>query len=326
MSFAADCDMDAGRHNTVSSKKKRRTTDPRMDTAPTLSCAADLDALVLELRQLQRTRQFCITSQSRCNRSCEAFIARYLGFDVNAEEDARKAVFKRAQALRESVERGDGENQHPRGDDQVVHVLSVVTPIVLANKAARATWDALRTDVEDKMRDLARSLPVWAWVKQVRGFGELGLAVVIGETGNLSNYATQARVWKRLGLAVIDGARQGNPGTNASKEAWIAHGYSPKRRAEMWAFFSDAMFRHQWRGPKRDPKTKEVLLDEHGQPVEAAHAIGPYGAVYGRRREITAEREGWTDARRQADARRIMTKAVIADLWRQWRALDAHDA
>ena len=46
----------------------------------------DVNASTRMLRDAQRLRQFCITSQSRCDRSCEAFIARYIGFSVDADE------------------------------------------------------------------------------------------------------------------------------------------------------------------------------------------------------------------------------------------------
>ena len=56
-----------------------------------------------------------------------------------------------------------------------------------------------------------------------------------------------------------------------------------------------------------------------GKRSTPARAVGPYGEVYARRKERTA----WsnfiaTPKHRDNDARRIMTKAVIEDLWRVW--------
>jgi hypothetical protein len=142
---------------------------------------------------------------------------------------------------------------------------------------------------------------------------ELGLAVVVGETttdaGDLGSYANAGKVWKRLGLAVFDGRRQGNPGDGATKDDWIRHGYVKHRRAEIWAFFSDTMFKHQWRGEK---------TDDDGNVIAPAHPIGPYGEVY-------AERKAWNLAREMTpghadnEARRYMTKRVIRELWQAWR-------
>jgi hypothetical protein len=164
-------------------------------------------------------------------------------------------------------------------------------------------WDAHRNQTEKAMRKLARSLHVWPWVESVAGFGDLGLAIVIGETGDLSNYATKERVWKRLGLAVIDGERQQR---KSSVEAAAAHGYNPKRRAEVWTV-ADSLFKHQWRGAKDDLEPRP---------------IGPYGAVYERRKLHTETRE-WTPKHRDNDARRVMTKALMENLWRVWRGRPA---
>ena len=250
------------------------------------------------LRALQRQRQFCITSQSRIDRACESFIARVIGFDVGAEEKARKEVFKRASDFRKEVEKAGGGGQS-RHDDPEAVALSACIPIALNSAIARAAWDGLRDQAEKEMRRLAKTLPAYPWVQSVRGFGDLGFAIVCGETGDLTTYATKERVWKRLGLAVIDGVRQQRR-SNAEEAA--AHGYSPKRRAEVWTV-ADSMFRAQWRGVREDAP---------------AHALGPYGEVYARRKAQTSasESRGWTPKHIDNDARRIMTKRLIEDLWR----------
>lgn len=257
------------------------------------------------LMGLQRRRRFCIVQQSRVNRSTEAFIAAELGYSAPRERDEnterrlaaskeRKALFAKAAALRKAVEAGGGLES---GDDQVTAAASC-TPIILAAKLGRDAWDAMRDEAEAEMARIAKALPAFAFVQGVAGFGALGFGIVIGETGDLANYATKERVWKRLGLAVIEGERQQR---RTDADAAAKHGYSPKRRAEVWAI-ADSMFRHQWRGAKEDTP---------------AHAIAPYGAVYAARKAATEGRE-WPPARRDADARRIMTKALVEDLWRVW--------
>lgn len=67
-------------------------------------------------------------------------------------------------------------------------------------------------------------------------------------------------------------------------------------------------FRHQWAGADEE-------TGESGKPK------GPYGEVYAKRRARTAETHpDWTKAHSHKDALRIMTKALIADLWSAWRA------
>ncbi len=255
---------------------------------------------IAELKVLQSQRRFCIKSQSRCDRSVESFVARQMGYAADADPKERKAVFAKASTFRKSVEKsGEGQIEC---EHQAEGALSAAVPLILLSAASRDGWDKQRKHVEKRMRQLARALPVWPFVESVKGFGDLGLAIILGETGNLSLYATKERVWKRLGLAVIEGERQ-QCTTDKLKAA--AHGYDPSRRAEIWTI-ADSMFRHQWAGEK------------DGAP---AHATGRYGEIYAARKAHTADREGWTLAHRDDDARRIMSKALIEDLWREWRRL-----
>lgn len=272
---------------------------------PGMSASSSLPAATpaQQLQELQARRRFCIVSQSRCDRSCEAFIVRYLGYRPDLPERERKAIWKEAAAMRRMVEKG-GEGHSAAAEQefsQVSGALSACSPIILSSAIARRAWDKVRDDTERDMRALARTLPPWSWVKDVRGLGELGLAIIIGETGDLTNYATKERVWKRLGLAVIDGERQQR---KAGAEAAAAHGFNPSRRAEAWVV-ADSLFKHQFRGAKDNVP---------------AHAIGAYGQVYARRKAHTATRD-WTPGHRDNDARRVMLKALIENVWRVWRGL-----
>lgn len=277
---------------------------------------ADIAALI----ENQKMRVFCIKSQSRCDRSTEAFISRYLGYRNEMDEKDRKKLFQTASAIRKSVEKGTeiGVSSvtpvSPQTD--VEKAVSVCTPIILASATSRAIWDELRSKTEADMRRRAKTLPVYEWVKSIKGFGELGLAIIVGEAGDLSNYATVPRLWKRLGLAVIDGERQRRV---SDPEKAAQHGYNPRRRAEIWTL-ADSMFRHQWTGDKdadgKDPK-------KTGNPIAvAAHATGPYGEAYWARKQQTEGRDGWSAARRENDARRVMTKQLIEDLWNAWKNVD----
>nr|WP_314074606.1 hypothetical protein [uncultured Roseococcus sp.] len=250
---------------------------------------AIIDALI----SYQRQRQFCIISQSRIDRSCESLLARVLGFTAEMEATQRKAVYAKAAAFRRAIEKGE-----PGASPE----LAPYSPLIQQSAASRAAWDILRRNTEKEMQAIARRLPAWTWASGVLGLSAVGLASIIGETGDLANYATKERVWKRLGLAVIDGISQQR---RSGAEQAALHGFNPKRRAVVWNI-GDVMLRAQWRGARDDAP---------------AHPIGPYGAVYGRRKAHTVNREGWTPKHRDNDARRVMTKALIEDLWRVWHGM-----
>lgn len=286
-----------------------------------------LAATITELAGLQRRRVFSITQQSRAERAIESLIASTLGFRLDAEEKDRKKVFAAAKAFRLAVERG-GEG-HIDDDTHAASALSALAPLILAAASNRETWDTLRTAAEKEMRAQAKRLPVYDFAAGVKGFGDLALAAITAEAGiPIGDYRTVSGLWKRLGLAVIRGERQRK---KTDKAAAAEHGYSPRRRAQVWSFCSDSMFRHQVAADKdedgKDPK-------KSGNPVATpAHATGPYGEVYTKRRAHTLPRveatadlatgdpAKWTPGRCHNDARRIMTKALLRDLWRVWRGM-----
>lgn len=269
------------------------------------------------LVELQTYRRHCIRSQSRADRSIESLIARALGYRIDLPEKERETLFDMAQKIRKKVESDLKSHSIDYAD---LGVPIAVANMIQTSYVSRVHWDRARDDVEADMMDIARTLPVWNWVSQISGIAELGLAVVIGETGDLSNYGGPARVWKRLGLATVDGYRQSfipaDITGDTRKEEWTRRGYNRERRAQVWAFVDDVMLRHQWRSDRdengKDPrKTKKPV-------VTPAHSIGPYGKVYGDRKEWNLAR-GLGPKHADRDARRVMAKAFIRDLWCQWR-------
>lgn len=220
-------------------------------------------------------------------------------------------------------------------------------PFIEAELPSKRAFEKLIAQAEKEMKTLARKLPIFMWSQGVRGLGEIGIATIVGETGDLSvtptkegvqGYATHERVWKRLGLAVINGRRQGAPGPGATKDDWIEHGYRALRRSQCWKI-NDSLIRAQWRGAKEDDDTGEIT---------AGYALGPYGELYARQK---AEEHRRNDAGEYAaaaaqivddckarrakphpenlagrltkkhldnKARRIVEKQLIEDLWREW--------
>lgn len=299
--------------------RRRKATLAAIPSRPTLSVAT----IVTDLVHLQRQRKFCIVSQSRCDRSIESFIASAIGFRLDATEVARKAVFAEAKQFRLRVERG-GDGQVIADIHEGVALASLVSlvPMVELSAQARALWDDKRNQAEREMERLAKLLPIWPFVEAVKGLGPKGIAIIVAEAGMpLGDYRTVSGLWKRMGLAVIDGRRQRKV---ADRDGAERHGYSPMRRSQIWAVCSDSLFRAQWRGAD----------EEAGL---SARPIGPYGEVYANRRAVTDPRTDatadlpatdpakWSKGRCHNDARRIMTKALLRDLWREWRRVEGKE-
>jgi hypothetical protein len=281
------------------------TPSAPMSASPNLSPAIDA------LAELQFRRTTYIREVNALNNRVRSMIRRALGWQWDMPEKDREALNKKAGKLQALIEKGEAL---PDADTLAGNAMMAD---VLVFARSREPLDAARKQVEKEMRKLSRSLPIWAsWAEGVRGLGDLGLAVIVAEAGDIGSYANPAKLWKRLGLAVINGERQQK---KADADLAAQHGYNPRRRAEMYAVVADPLFRGQWRGEKE--------VDGITTP---AGPIGPYGEVYAcekakalPRIEATKElpaKDRWNGLRVERHARRLMTKRLLVDLWKAWRA------
>lgn len=188
-----------------------------------------------------------------------------------------------------------GKQSHPLASVAVL----VTEPLV----DARSIISSRRAAIEQVMERDVRRLPIWCRVQATYGFGALNLASIIGETGNLANYSTHSKLWKRLGLAVIGGERQ----RRVSGAAALVHGYSPSRRSVMWNV-GQCLFKAQ--SQRVDKSTGRIL-----KPA------GPYRLGYDVRKELELTRVE-TKAHAHNRATRYMEKKLVRNLWRAWRELE----
>jgi len=169
---------------------------------------------------------------------------------------------------------------------------------------ARDGFTKARLQIEKQLERHAKALPIASWAADLRGLGMGSLAAIVGEAGDLANYSTHSKLWKRLGLAVIDGQRQ----RCVTGDAAHRHGYSPVRRSIIWNI-GQCVLKAQ--SQRLDKETGEIL-----KPA------GHYREVYDKRKAYELARDipkGHAHNR----ATRYMEKLVIRDLWKAWRALSA---
>lgn len=271
------------------------------------------DFLLDALKTLQRKRRHYIRDINRLNNGTRSMIQRHLGWHWDSPEAERKKIRTKAERIMATIKKAYENNvevvvpQDIRDDllDDIVCRIEACAPL-----------QTMRVNIEKPMEKLAKRLPVWPWCENVKGFGAKGLAVVVGEAGDLANYPNPAKLWMRMELGIIDGQRQRR--VKNAEEA-LRHGYSGQRRAEMYAFFDDKLLMAQWRGDKKE--NGKVLLNDDGEPLIPAHAIGPYGEIYGRKKAeyLARDDKEWHKTRCDRAARRYMTKQVLKHLWKAWR-------
>jgi hypothetical protein len=189
--------------------------------------------------------------------------------------------------------------------------------ITLRNEARvyRKEYDALCT------RN-AEQLPVYStFVEPINGMGAIGLALIVGEAGgDLNNYSNPAKLWKRFGLAPLNGKagsvwmRRGG----LSDEQWSQFGYSPRRRSTMFVV-TDSLLKKE--------NTYKVLCDARKQLERAkAEAEGlQVAAAADIPKKEAAKYRSLIHIKLRAE--RYVAKRLLRDLWRAWRGqhlLDIH--
>lgn len=199
-------------------------------------------------------------------------------------------------------------------DDLLFAVGPLLSPI--------ATLQEQEGRVDRQMTKLAGKHEMAPWAKAIRGFGHAGLAKVIAECGEVGSYRGPACVWKRMGLAVINGGRQRRmPGAEA-----LEHGYNAERRSVMWNV-GGAVIGGMGRGPR-------PLV---GEDIEVREDLTAYQKLFVKRLRIEAERDPEAHAREPVTnketgvtkesfsahaanrAKRYVEKRLLRDLWIAWR-------
>lgn len=279
-------------------KADERVPDPspvaeigRAGSAAEAVAQLPVSALIDQLAELQVRRKFWISTVNKQTNTVKALVRRGLGWRYDEEECDREKV--NARAARIVAAALAGKEQKP--EDQAVF-LALASDLAAVAGAIEPCM-AARHQIELEMKRIVRRLPIFAWAKEVKGFGELGLAVIIAEAGDLSKYPKKGHLWKRLGLAPLDGKAMSTWRMKGglTAEEWTVAGYSPRRRAEVYAVISEPLFRAQ------------------------SVAAGPYRGAYDRRRELTATTNpDWTKAHSHMDALRVMTKHLLKHLWQAW--------
>ena len=177
---------------------------------------------------------------------------------------------------------------------------------------SRDILESKRKELEKSLAKQAKGLPAYDFVQETRGLGELGFAMIIGTAGDLNNFATVARLWKYLGLAVMpDGSRQRRVKGEEAKN----HSYSPGNRALIWTLGDSILRTH---GHYRDvyDARKDVELQK---AADEGLEVIPTAEI-----KTIEEAGGSTEGYRSVGhvhnrAKRYMEKQLVRDLWCAWR-------
>jgi hypothetical protein len=281
--------------------------DQRNVAAPTLGVPSPVTQSLAEIRAWHRQRVFAMEQRKRADLALGAFLRTSLGWSRALPKAEAEKIRKRAANLILLGEKVFKGKETAIGDTDFAQF----GVVIMAAIQGRSHWDAIESSATKEMERLAKSLPVWAaFGEPIKGFGSRSLAVILAETGDLSNYANPAKVWKRMGLAVMDGVRQGGLRKSAGADEWIAHGYSAKRRSFMFVI-GDVLVKNQ--NPYR-----ELYLTRKSIERAKAEALG-LTVVPAAKIPVKRKHEFMSDGHVHRRAQRYMEKRLLKDLWQAWR-------
>ena len=254
-----------------------------------------VDELCLNIRANHRERCFAMGMRKRADLAMGAFLRLELGWSPDLPKDQASSIRKSASDLL------CGKLVDERFD-----------LIVSAHHASIEPMCRIEKGATKSMKSCAKELPVWGrFGAAITGFGEIGLAIIVGEAGNLSNYPKKGHLWKRLGIACLGGVAQGKLGGKATAQEWIAHGYNPLRRARIFTI-GDSLI-------KKENPYREIYLARKVYEKERAQDLGLVvlpAAKINTKNENATMSMGHVHRR----AQRYMEQRLIRDLWREWRA------
>ncbi len=228
------------------------------------------DPLIMEIREVWRQRQDMVRAQMKLTLQSRAILRRLTGSKDEAER------------LWKSLH---GDQRHP-----LCPIASVlIGPLQLASQPL----EEFRHRHELVLNRLGKRLPIAHLADTIRGINHGTLARMVAEIGDFTAYEKGiAGIWKRAGLAVIDGERQRK---KSEADAALRHGYAPHRHAVFW-------------------NVSQALLKAQGKDDTA----GPYRLIYDARvayerprcdRPIIAHNR----------AMRYMLKRLLRDIWQEWK-------
>lgn len=226
-----------------------------------------LDEIITIIRVKHRRRCHAMESRKIIDLRMGSLLRLELGWRKDLPEKERKRIAAQAAEMMESEE---------------------------AHQLSKRPYEEMENAAKKEMAKLAKQLPVWElFGRDVRGFGEVSLAVIIAEAGDLSNYANPGKLWKRMGLAAHQNRVPAGLSAEERKQAWLDRKYSPRRRSHSWNI---------------------------GDALIKGNQDGPYRTLYLQRKAYELQRNPeMTKMHAHRRAQRYMEKRLLKHLWQAWR-------
>lgn len=279
-----------------------------------------ISEIVAEIQALQRSRRWYLKMRDMNANPIRSLVAGKLGFTTDMTDEEREKKFSEAQKL---------INKIVKGKIQVPEMQE----FVMAANMAISNFNAKKEMYDEEMVVAVKKLPMadaFCDHPDRRGFAHLFLAEFLGETGDLFNYSTVAKVWKRMGSAPFEKNGEIHMGSawmkqkklkgKLSDDDWKDLGYCPRRRSILYLMGKN-MRNQNWRVPPVKEKiTKKILVPG---------VAGPYRAKYEKKKAEWQARfpeelgkgpgkgPGHSDLQGMLVASKLLAKDITLAYWAQ---------
>lgn len=275
--------------------KTKKTNRPI--TKPVIEITEKIDTLqsiCSNIQALQRSRAWYLKTRIMAENRLTHTIAGYLGYHTGLEEKHRAELFKQA---REIIITIDDLPDHP-----MQPYIGTIMPTI-------NNCNFMISTIEKQMIELVEQLPVYHWTirSEQRGFGLKSLAVIVGESGDISNYPNPAKLWRRFGCAPFNHNGKNQMGSTwrsgqngkLPAEIWEEFGYSPRRRSIAFVV-GECLIRKNFYDGERD------------RP-------GPYVTRYNEAKQIyLSKHPDSTKMHAHKHGMLLATKLLLKNLWIEW--------
>lgn len=155
------------------------------------------------------------------------------------------------------------------------------------------------------------------WIADQRGIGLPGFARLLGVTGNIDRFPTVSKLWKYLGLHVVDGHApkrvKGVPWTHTNCQGGHLLTCKPECTTDHHPNCTPDGI-----GTAYAPQGR-VICHQIGEAIVKMGAGGPYRRAYDEKKTYyEGERPDWSQARRHNAAMRYAVKELVKNLWVIW--------
>jgi len=166
--------------------------------------------------------------------------------------------------------------------------------------------------LDKALHNLLKQHFMFDWVEDIKGFGAVGFAGIIGVLGDLNQFPNPAKVWKYMGMYVVDGRAP-----KRTKGELLE--YSPMGRTACH-LIAEGLVR-QNKGKYREKyDTRRATILERDRTGESGC---PFGHKHLDKKKqvlacIKADDLGEHSAHVDNDAKRVMVKELLKDMLLEW--------